>query len=424
MSEKITALFGADVSEVEAKMLVATRATKAYENAVKGIGKAAPSGDLTKSLAQQNEQLAKSMNLLKGGAAAGGIAAVIGQMKSFAAYAKEMGDKASEAQKSAAAWGDEFAALGDTIKGAGASVLGTLAGWGRSVGNLFRDPLEIAADDVAKSSEEMAIRQEAALAKAKAAHVKAADEIPALLKTLRDAQEATANVGRDEMAILFESQIALEKKLDATDKIADKTVRQAERLKIEIELEKNRAKIKELEGKNQEQRDREQAERDKKLAENKAKLDAEDAAAAKKRAEDVAKTQAELDQLVYDRKWEMATKEQKLAQALKEGKEAKARDMFERTAESALALEKARQKYAKLLEEGKGGAEKRDALATGGRQRNEKGQLTRNGVVISEEDAKRSDKTKAENKAISDNGGRRSEDILERIEKLLTPRGE
>ena len=100
--------------------------------------------------------------------------------------------------------------------------------------------------------------------------------------------------------------------------------------------------------------------------------------------------------------------------------------MFERTAESALKLEKARQKYAKLLEEGKSGAggEKGDSLATGGRTRNEKGQLTRNGVVISEEDAARTDKTKADN-ALEAKQITKEEhtSLLKEIRDSLKPRG-
>jgi hypothetical protein len=46
----------------------------------------------------------------------------------------------------------------------------------------------------------------------------------------------------------------------------------------------------------------------------------------------------------------------------------------------------------------------------------------RNGVVISEEDAKRTEKTKAENQVIKENQGKKPEDILERIEKLLMPK--
>lgn len=377
MSEKITALFGADVSEVEAKMLVATRATKAYENAVKGISKAGGGDGMAKNMERTNSALGEISKKLTAGRILESVLGGVGIGSGFALAEKAAGLIASY-WENAAKSAESIAASSDRTT------------------EIFMKRIAL------RETEEQALtKAKARASKADAALRADTGEDPEESANLREAAESAA------LALELLQKKARERAKAAADKAADENKEREER-----DLTLTKQKLSRIDKIEEEAREKKQKE------------DEEDAAAAKKRAEDVAKTQAELDQLVYERKWEMATKEQKLAQAIKEGKEAKARDMFERTAESALALEKARQKYAKLLEEGKGGAEKRDALATGGRQRNEKGQLTRNGVVISEEDAKRSDKTKAENRVLEKNFGRDPAKYLEEIVKLLTPRGE
>ena len=423
MADKITTTFGADTAELEGGMIRSVRYVDQLNKSIGNLGKAKGPEDLTASLARSNEQLAKGMNILRGGAVGAGVGALLAQMKSFSSYAKELGDNATDAQKSAAKWGEEFSKVGDAIKGAGASVLGTLAGWGRSIGDSFRDPLDREYDAVAESSEKMAERQEASLAKAKVAHAKASEEIPALLKKMQEAQDATANVGRDETAILNESQLALEKKLDATNQISDLTVRQAEQLKIGIEIEQNRAKLKTLEAKRQEKSDAEQAGRDQKNADEKAKIEA---AAQKQRESDAAKM-AQIDQMRYDAIWANATDEQKLAQAKKEGQEAYAKAQSDASADNLLALEKARAKYNGVIDDMKGkksadSSATTDPLAVGGRTRNEKGQLMRGGVVISEEDAARAEKSRADSKLASKElSPAEHADLLKQIRDALKP---
>jgi len=427
MADKITTTFGADTADLEGGMIRSVRYVDQLNKSIGNLGKSKGPEDLTASLARSNEQLAKGMNILRGGAVGAGVGALLGQMKSFASYAKELGDNATEAQKSAAKWGEEFSKVGDAIKGAGASVLGTLAGWGRSIGDSFRDPLDKEYDAVAESSEKMAERQEASLAKAKVAHAKAAEEIPSLLKKMQEAQNATANVGRDETAILYENQIALEKKMYATNQIRHLTVREAEQLKIGIEIEQNRAKLKALEAKHQEKRDADQSARDQKNADAKAKAEA---AAQKQRESDAAKM-AQIEQMRYDAIWTNATDEQKLAQAKKEGQEAYAKAQEDASAENLLALEKARAKYNGVIDDMKGkksgvtgSGASTDPLATGGRTRNEQGRLTRNGVIISEEDAARAEKTKADNKLESETISKEEHTaLLKEIRDALKPTG-
>lgn len=246
MAGKITATFGADVSEVEAGMMRATRATKAYERAVKGVDGAKIGGNLTNDLAKSNEQIAKGINLLKGGAVGAGVGVLLGQMKSFAGYAKEMGDSATDAQKSAAKWGDELEKFTGTIKGAGASVLGTLAGWGRSIGDSFRDPMDKAYDDVAESSEMAAQRQEAALEKTKAAVKKAAEEIPALLEKLKGEKRETELSSLGEYGRILTERYELEKKIAELAKQKPSPLRDSEGLKLQIQLEQLARKEKQV----------------------------------------------------------------------------------------------------------------------------------------------------------------------------------
>jgi hypothetical protein len=221
-------------------MLKATRATKAYERAVNALDgpRKGAGGDMTASLARSNEQLAKGMNLLRGGAVGAGVGLLLNQMKSFSAYAKEMGDSATDAQKSAAKWGGELEKLTGTVKGWGASALGTLAQWGRDIGDSFRDPVDKAYDEVAESSEEAANRQEAALEKTKAAMKKAADEIPALLEKLQGEKRETELQKLGEYGRVLTERYELEKKIAELARGPQNAVTQAEGIRAQTELEK------------------------------------------------------------------------------------------------------------------------------------------------------------------------------------------
>jgi hypothetical protein len=139
------------------------------------------------------------------------------------------------------------------------------------------------------------------------------------------------------------------------------------------------------------------------------------------------KDEAALAEARYNHIWDNATLDQKIAETKKKGQEAYAKAQRTQAAEDIKALGDLRLKYAELNAEKAGGSggkgKPMDLAGEGtGRTRNEKGQLMRNGVVISEEDAKRTEKTKAENQVIEDNGGKKPADILERIEKLLMPK--
>jgi hypothetical protein len=139
------------------------------------------------------------------------------------------------------------------------------------------------------------------------------------------------------------------------------------------------------------------------------------------------KDEAALAEARYNHIWDNATLDQKIAETKKKGQEAYAKAQRTQAAEDIKALGDLRLKYAELNAEKAGGSggkgKPMDLAGEGtGRTRNEKGQLMRNGVVISEEDAKRTEKTKAENKDLEKNFGREPEKYLAEIVKLLTPR--
>ncbi len=451
MSGKITAHFGADVSEVEAKMLQAVRATKRYEQAVKAIDGKKEIEGVTQRLDKANASMAKGMGLLKGGAVGMGISLVIGQMKSFADYAAQLGDKATAAQKSAATWGKEFESFGNSIKDAGASVLGTLAGWGRNIGDKFRDPIDKAYDDIAEASEKAADRQEAALEKMKAAHAKAAAEIPELVEKLGVEQRETDLSKLDAYTRALTEVQEIEKKIAEIKAKPVTSVNQAERLRLSIELEKADRKLhaeslKQV-GEYIQKRD-EATEKDKADIKEIAALfeavDAKAAEVAKRREKEEAERLREIADMRYERAWRFATDEQKIAQVRKEGREAQAAYDKDASSENLVALEKARKKWLDLRDEINGA--KKDATTAetgdegGGRTRGADGKLRLRGAVVSEADAARSDNTRARNASlnrdamrsrITDSGRigndagsqlKRTEDLLTKIEGHLQPK--
>jgi len=334
---KITAMFGADVGELEAKMLTATRATKAYERAVAAVDGKKAGGDFTANLAKQNEAIAKATNLLRGGAIGAGVGMIIGKMKEFASAAEAMGDKATVAQKSAAKWGKEFEEFAGSFTKAGASVLGTLAGWGRAFGDSFRSPMQKGYDAVAESSEKAAKRQEEALKKSKEAHAKAAAEIPELLKKLEGEKRETEMSALGEYGRLLTEQYETEKRLTENAAGKKNEVTKAEAIKLTTELEVIRRKRRDLEAKlNAED------------ASAAAKLAAEQKSKAEKLVADEASAAAKIADLKYQKAWDAATNEQRLTQLVKEGREALADFEKDNTNKSLLRVEELRLKYEDL----------------------------------------------------------------------------
>lgn len=430
MAGKITAKFGADVSDVEAKMMKATRATKAFAREVKAVdGKGKKSLDFSTQLDRTNSEIGKATGLLKGGALVAGVGMVIGQMAKFSQHAEELGDKATEAQKSAAAWGKEFEAFGNTIKGAGASVLGTLAGWGRSIGDKFRDPLDKAYDEVAESSEESAKRQEEALAKLREAHAKAAAEIPALQAKLKGEQWETQLSSLDEYGRALTEIYHIEKQLAEMDKKPRNAVNDAKRIALEIELEKAKRRERNVSEKIV------ASEEEKAARDAQARADAE-AKAAQTEAERQERAAEEIAKLEEEARIAAMTDEEKLADLRKKGQEAYAKAQESGLNTDKLALAELRKEYADLEESIKAAraagasanATDPDAkYASIGLKRGDDGKLRRGRVVISQEDADRTLADRERNgmlKSQTGEKGDRSVELLDKIAKALEPKGE
>ena len=429
MASKITAQFGADVSEVEAKMMAVTRSANYYKKAVDSIdGKKIP--DLTTRLGRSNEQLAKGLNLLKGGAIVAGANMLIGFMKSWADHAKSMGKEATEAQKSAAKWGDELQSFKDSITSTLASGLGKLAGWGREIGDKFRSPLERSYDAVAESSGKMADKQEADLARVKKAHEEAAKRIPELIQKQQKAEEDARiqkMTGGDAEAIAQTKILQIEKELAAIQKGPKNAITEARRIELDTDLIEQREVARKEAAKHESERQAKAAAEAKEAADKIAKA-TEDSA--KRQAE----AAAELAKMAEEKRQSKMTDEQKLAEVIEKGRKAQAKAEKSGLATDKLEVEKLREEYDDLTESIKAS---KDAQAAGGSgasgdskfsaiglTRGEDGKLRRGKQIISEEDAKRTIATRERNEKFASRTGRsKSEEAnyLARIEKLLTP---
>jgi len=446
----IKAKFGADVSEVEAKMLQATRATKAYERAVKGIAKAQPQGGgMLDKVTSSGPKAIETVKKLAGafgsaGAAAGlipglgvaaigvaalsaGVNAIRGHYEKIAELTKAIADNEARGLKSIMErlniGKTDLQIEGEKQKAAEERIAEIKkaneyqfnGNRGEAGGIKMR---ELSLDQLSEIAKLEAEIEESKTAQARMvkttadAEKKAADE-----KKKRMLAEADASLKKesDEIAALQAaaalSKMTDEQKLEALNKQRKAAEAAAkDNTGSLVAVLKLNAEIGELEKKISQERQSE-LEKEKK--------------ANQELAEKKKKDEAALAEARYNHIWANATLEQKIAETKKKGQEAYAKAQRTQAAEDIKALGDLRLKYAELNAEKAGGGKGQPMDLAGegtGRTRNEKGQLMRNGVVISEEDAKRTEKTKAENQVIKENEGKKPEDILERIEKLLMPK--
>jgi len=368
--------------------------------------------------------------LARGGAAVAGIKRLIGKMQSFAKSAGGMGDSASEAQKSAAKWGKEFDEFGKSVSRAGASILGTLAGWGREIGDKFRSPLERSYDAVADSSGKMADKQESDLARVKKANEDAAKRIPELIQKQQKAEEDARiqkMTGGDAEAIAQTKILQIEKELAAIQKGPKNAITEARRIELETDLIEQREAARKEAAKHESERQAKAA------AEAKAAADAI-AKAAEDSAKRQADAQAELAKMAEENRQAKMTDEQKLAEVIEKGRKAQAKAEKSGLATDKLEVAKLREEYDDLTESIKASKDAQAAdnsaasgdskFAAIGLTRGEDGKLRRGKQVVSEEDAKRTIATRERNEKLAARGGKtKSEEAgyLARIEKLLTP---
>jgi hypothetical protein len=421
----IKAKFGADVSEVEAKMLQATRATKAYERAVKGLEKVDVKDATGKSLAQMNQQFAKAQSVMKGGAIVGGVSSILNAFSALSQSAKELGSAASENQKAMASWGDSAKKAKSAFSNFLSDAVGSVVQFSRTWGGLRSAEVE-AGDAMVKASEDSLAATLKNIEARKRLNAEA-KELAKIDAQIADEKKKRGEIGAtvDELAIARANDVAAaaEKLAELEGKGNDTAEKRAAIKAAELEFQKALtaaknadnaaiAKFNESESKAAQERQAEFEKMQNAHQEWVAKQEKDEAALAEAR---------------YKHAWDNATLEQKIAQTKKEGQAAYAKAQRTQAAEDIKALGEMRIKYAELNAEkaGGGNGKQMDLAGEGtGRTRNEKGQLMRNGVVISEADAIRTEKTKAENKVIQASDGKKPADILERIEKLLMPKGD
>jgi hypothetical protein len=365
MSDKIKAYFGADVSGFELEMLKAQRATKAYERAVNAIDKG-PSG-----FASLNKDAPKTVGIVKeliskfgmAGAAAGlvpglGVAAV--GVAGLVAGVKYVADKYKEAAESAKEIADSMM---------------------RSVQRRISEDDSLSTNkerlDLArKQTEELKTQWQGSvlagmtdneiMANREKFEISAQKMRELARKVERESAEERENEQKKHSAQVeadFRQELSNHKRNDEVQKKIDESQREADEMRSK-ELER--------------------------IQENHIKWIEKEAAA-----------QKEADDLRYERAWRFASDEQKIAQVRKEGRAAQAAYDKEQSAENLVALEKARGKWIDLRDQIQGAKKDTDSggdkLATGGRERGGDGRLRRNGVVISDEDATSTDKTKDRN---------------------------
>jgi hypothetical protein len=445
----IKAKFGADVSEVEAKMLQATRATKAYERAVQGIAKSQLQGggmfdkvtssgpkaiETVKQLAGAFGSAGAAAGLVPGlGVAAIGVAAlsaginiVKGHYETIANLTKAIAENEARSLNAIMARinigksdlqieGEKKKAAEDRIAEIKKSNEYEFKGNRGQAGGI--KTRELSLEQLSEISKLEADIEESKTAQARIlkttadADKKAADE-----KSKRRSAEIDASLKKEdaEIAALQEaatlSKMTDEQKLEALNKqrkaaeaaVKDNTGSLVTVLKLNAEI----------------------GELEKKLSqERQAKLE-EEKKANQELVEKKKKDEAALAEARYKHIWDNATLDEKIAQTKKEGQEAYAKAQKSQSAEDIKALGDLRVKYAELnAEKAGGGKEKKLDLAGEGkgRTRNEKGQLMSNGVVISEEDAIRTERTKA--KVLRDEGKNTEADsLLKEIRDYLKPK--
>lgn len=402
---KITAHFGADVSEVEAGMLQATRATKRYEQAVKAT--AVNSSSMLGANSAGATKLVSNIKALAGafgaaGAAAGlvpgigiaaiGVAAVVKGVSMIRDHYAEIAENAKKAMefmgRSATRFSEQRERNMDDPEKLEAARIDLEKKRGMLVQLNGKTELQILADREAYEIALIKFQDLTAAAKKKANE----EEEKAREKHSKD-EDARAKQELDNYARAAEVKKRAD---DAAKEAADK-----------------------------------QAEEFKKMQDDH-----------QKRMEEEANRQEEIDAARYDRAWRFATDEQKIAQVRKEGQKALDAYNKESSSENLLALEKARKKWLDLRDEINGA--KKDASSgsaageTGGRVRGEDGKLRLRGAVVSEEDAARSDATRKRNEAlnrdamrgkIKDAGrvgstekGNKTDELLQQIRDSLKPK--
>ena len=451
MADKITTTFGADTADLEGGMMRAYRSMTQLERKTAELGKAQELAGSAGGMEKMSAGASKGIGLVKqlasafGMAEAGallvpgiGIAAVgVAGLSAAVRYVTKKYEEAAEAAKSIAESEERIlrakmstanfgkteaqlakekqtsaqAELDDLMASTRKTVTNKGTGEGGAVVERKLTTAEAARAAELNAQIEESKAEQWILSRKEA---KAVDDKSKAEKEARGKKSAAENLATLSKITALEEEAAFEEKSDA-DKLKSLEAERAMEAATQSSDLGARLAVLELDKKIAAQRDK------------MAKAEQQNIDKAGKMQEERDKAAEEAAKIRYDYIWKNATDEQKLEQARKEGAEALARYQAKASEENLRDLNEARAKYLGIRYEmsGKksdGAGATTDSLATGGRTRNEKGQLIRNGVAISEEDAARTDKTKADNKDLEKNFGKKPEEYLEAIVELLTPR--
>ena len=423
MASKITAQFGADISEVEAKMMAATRSANYYKKAVESIdGKA-------RNAASSVGEIAKKFT---GGKILESLLGGVGLGSGFA-VAQKASELISDYWKKAAESAEKIADFSTKTANALVERLDLRKSDDQRLQTEKRrlEVLEqqeaLAAEnakssaatdnDRKKASEAIAAAEEQRLKVAKMqiaadekANSKKKQQNEEITKLKKQAQDSQAKELEDVKGLEYiKKRIADLEKERLNSKIPE-----AERLKASIALFEFRKKERDIE---------------QKAAEAAAKIKQDADEKAKKVAKEKADTEKDAAEKLKEISYEKLSDEKKLAEVIKKGKEAQAKAEKSGLASDKLEVAKLREEYDDLTESIKAS---KDAQTKGkdskfeeiGLKRGEDGKLRRGKQIISEEDAKRTIATRERNDKLAARTGRsKSEEAayLARIEKLLTP---
>lgn len=427
MAGKITARFGADISEFEAKAMQAKRVADYLSRAADGItGKARAAGGAMGEISKKFTG-GKILESVLGGVGLGsgfGVAQKASEL--IASYWEKAAESAQKIADFSGQAVDSFVARMD-LRRTDEQRLALAKKQLQSLEEQEQLAAQIAATSYASDAQKERAAKTAADAEKKRLEVaqmekratekkqQAKDQERRELQSLRDANaKALADELEETKGIEYVRRRIAELERDAIDS----RIPEKEQIKAAAELFAFRKKLRDFDAKQKEEASKAQKdETDKKAAQDKKAADKEAAA-----AEELAKMKEEA-------RFSALSDEQKLADLQERGRSAFAKASKSGLSSDKLEVEKLRKEYEDLkkaiIEARKAQGSDDSKYSKIGLTRDEKGKLRRGRTIISEEDAKRTLATreKAERDAAKTGSGRSEEaNLLKKIEEHLKPK--
>jgi hypothetical protein len=406
---KITARFGADITEVEKATATITRRSREAEGAFAQIGKKFTGGRIL-------ESVLGGVGLGSGFAIAQKAAELISSHWEKAANAaKEIADSSSRATEAVIARirinetsEQKLARLQretDSLR-AGADRLSADRVFRASWSQDETVTIPASTEDLVKAAEMVAEAEQNELEIAqlkKAAREKETAALRAQYQAQQKAEEDLADLQYDNAL----RQLSTEQQLEAL-RARQVSLRETGEVPALIEAEKLTSQIASLE---------------EKITQEKEKAAEADRVAAEKSAEIEKRAQEELASMAFDR----LSEEEQMVQILAQGREAFEKAQKSGLASDQLAVAKLREEYERLkasIEGAKKAQSPDDKFSRIGLTRGEDGKLRRGNRIVSEEDALRTLQSREKNDRESQRAGaqkNKSESLLDKIERHLRP---